>query len=285
MLTSREVQSFHDQGFLAVRGAIDPPTLDGLRRVADEMLQRSRDVPAGGDAVFDVASGHMPGSPRVNRVNHPVVQDPAFAEIAASDRILDIVCALLGPEVKFHHSKLNMKTGGGGAEIGWHQDYAFFPHTNFDLIACGIALDDSDTGNGCLLVIPGSHQISLLDHRDARGAFVGKITDPDNAFHPERAVPVELKAGDMSIHHVMAVHGSMQNNSTRSRRLFICQYAASDAIQLDYRPPANDFSGKVLRGGSVRAARLAGPVTVPLRGAVSGNASIFKKQAEAVTPG
>lgn len=284
MLTSREVQSFHDHGFLTVREAIDQPALDRFRRVADGMLERSREVPAGGDMVFDVAPGHTPGSPRLNRINHPVVQDLAFAEVATGERMLDIVCALIGPEVKFHHSKLNMKTGGGGAEIGWHQDYAFFPHTNFDLIACGIALDDSDTENGCLLVIPGSHQIGLLNHRDARGTFVGKITDTDDAFHPERAVPIELKAGDMSIHHVMAVHGSMRNSSTRSRRLFICQYAASDAIQLDHRPPANAFSGKVLRGGPVQAARLAGTVTVPLRGAVSSNASIFKKQAESTTP-
>lgn len=285
MLTPHDVQRFHEQGFLAVRGVLNAPALDRLRKAADAMLERSREAPPGGDAVFDLAPDHTPQSPRLNRVNHPVVQDPALADLATSERLLDVVCALIGNAIKFHHSKLNMKTGGGGAEIGWHQDYAFFPHTNFDLLACGIALDDSDTENGCLLVIPGSHQIGLLNHRDARGTFVGKITDPDDMFHPERAVPVELKAGDLSIHHVMAVHGSMRNNSTRSRRLFICQYAASDAIQLDYRPPANAFSGKVLRGGPVQTARLAGPVTVPLRGEVSANASIFKKQAEGAARG
>lgn len=280
MLTPEQIETFHEQGFLAVRQVLDAASLDRLRRTADAMLDRSRDVGPEGNEVFDVAAGHSPTTPRINRINHPVVQDPAFEAIATSARILDIVSSLLGPDIKFHHSKLNMKTGGGGAQVGWHQDFAFFPHTNYDLLACGIALDDSDTGNGCLLVVPGSHRGRLLNHRDADGAFTGKISEPESTFHPEKAMPVELKAGDMSIHHVMAVHGSMQNNSTRARRLLICQYAATDAIQLDARSPANDFTNKVLRGGPVMHARLVGPLTLPLRGAVEANSSIFKRQAE-----
>ncbi len=278
MLTSKQVQSFHEHGYLAVRQAVDADGLARLRDAADKMLERSRATPAEGDAVFDTAVGHSAETPRLNRVNHPVAEHPAFADVAISERILDSVCALIGPDVKFHHSKLNMKIGGGGLEIGWHQDFVFFPHTNFDLLACGIALDDSDTGNGCLMVVPGTHKIGVLNHRDVDGKFTGKITDALDVFDPDTAVPIELKAGDMSIHHVMVVHGSAQNNSTRPRRLFINQYAASDAIQLDYRPPANDFVGRVLRGKSITHARLAGDVSLPLRGSVEKNSSIFKRQ-------
>lgn len=277
MITAEQAQQFHEQGYLAVRGVVDTEQLERLRDAVNSLQERSRSVGPEGDEVFDVAPGHGPDSPRVNRINHPVMVDELFARLAISDRVLDAVSALIGEDIKFHHSKLNMKTSGG-TEIGWHQDFAFFPHTNSDLIACGIALDDADRSNGCLLVVPGTHREGMLNHFDGRGEFVGKISDPTEAFDRD-AVPVELKAGDMSVHHCKVVHGSLQNDSERSRRLFICQYAASDAIPLDHRPPVNEFSDKVLRGGPATHARLEGPQTLALRGSVCPDSSIFKRQA------
>ncbi len=282
MLSEQQVQQFHNDGFLAVRQVLDGATLAALRSAVERQVQRSAGVtPEQPDPAFDLAPGHSAQTPRLNRINHPVVQDDAFAQVAASPAVLDIVAQLLGPQVKFHHSKLNMKSGGGGAEIGWHQDFAFFPHTNYDLLACGFALDDADTSNGCLLVVPGSHRLGLLSHRDAAGKFLGQLVDGAR-FEERLATPVELKAGDMSIHHVLAVHGSTRNDSPRQRRLFICQYAAGDAIQLDYRAPANAWSNRVLRGGPVTHARLAEAVTLPLRGEVVANSSIFRAQRPAM---
>jgi len=82
----------------------------------------------------------------------------------------------------------------------------------------------------------------------------------------------------MSIHHVCAVHGSTQNNSGRSRRLLICQFAATDAIQLDFRIPPNAFSNRIVRGAALTHARLNGANTLRLRGDVSKATSIFATQ-------
>jgi len=277
MLTTTEIQQFHRDGFTVARQVISAQHLAELRRTADEMLQQSAAIEKN-NAVFELEPDHNRNRPRLARVNHPVAQQPIFWQIASSVPVLDCVAALIGDNIKFHHSKLNMKTSRGGSKIGWHQDFAFFPHTNFDLLACGIALDDSTTANGCLLCVPGTHRIGLLNHRGPDDDFMGQITSDANRFDPAKAVPVEMKAGDMSIHHAMVIHGSLQNTSEAQRRLLIFQYAAGDAIQLDRRPPANEFSERIVRGLTPTHARLAGTFSLRLRGEVGAASSIFERQ-------
>ena len=280
MLTEADIQQFRRDGYLAVRQAIDPDTLEALRQATDDWVEKSRSVQKSTD-VFDLEPDHSPSAPRLRRLNHPVALADTYWQVASSDSVLDVVAALIGPDIKFHHSKLNMKASKGGAAIGWHQDFAFFPHTNTDLVACGIALDDASRENGCLLVVPGTHRLGLLNHRDGNEQFVGQITTDGDRFDESTAAPVELRAGDMSVHHVCAVHGSTANTSGRPRRLLIYQYAACDAIQLDRRPPVNEYSERVVRGAPVTHARLEGAVTYRLRGDTRGVQSIFERQAAA----
>ncbi len=72
--------------------------------------------------------------------------------------ILEILRELIGPAIRFDTSKLNMKSPGYGAAVEWHQDWAFYPHTNSDLCAVGVMMDDCGIENGPLLCIPGSHR-------------------------------------------------------------------------------------------------------------------------------
>lgn len=281
MLSTLQIESFRRDGYLAVRQVIDPQILAELREASDALLDESRRVRESNE-VFDLESDHSAENPRLRRISHPVVMREVFHQTGTSDAVLDCVEALIGPDIKFHHSKLNWKTGGGGVEIGWHQDAAFFPHTNFDLVACGIALDDSTTENGCLLVLPGTHRLPVLNHRTEDREFVGMVTETDR-IDPDTAVPVELKAGDMSIHHIGVVHGSHRNTSDRPRRLLIFQYAAADAMALDWRVPANELSNRVVRGKPATHARLDGAMRIPLRGDIGSTRSLFDRQQAART--
>lgn len=278
MLTPQEVQDFHRNGYAIVRQAISPQTLQALRDETDRWVERSRALSESNE-LFDLQPGHSADKPRVNRLNHPVAHSPVYWDVATSAAVLDNVAALLGESVRFHHSKLNLKSAGGGAAIGWHQDFAFFPHCNFDLLACGIALDDATLENGCLTVIPGTQTGPLLSHRTAEGHFVGQITEPDaRKIDESKAVPVELKAGDMSIHHACTVHGSTPNNSTHNRRLLIFQYAAADAFPFEPPRKVNDFNGTIVRGQPPTHARMAGAMTLRLRGDTTKAKSIFAVQ-------
>lgn len=277
MLTHMDIEQFRTNGYLAIRQAISPKLLEELRATTDAFVAQSRNHTVTND-VFDLEPDHSAQNPRLRRLKDPVKQSPIYWQTATSDAVLGCVKSLIGPNIKFHHSKLNMKTEKGGAMVGWHQDYAFFPHTNFDLVACGIALDDCTLENGCLLVVPGTHRIGVLSHRSSNGEFVGSISPGTDSFDASKAVPVELRAGDMSIHHACVVHGSSQNNSVKQRRLLIFQYAAADAIALDRTPLTNEYSERVISGEPALFARLEGAISIPLRGNPRGARSIFESQ-------
>ena len=138
----------------------------------------------------------------------------------------NIVEQLIGPGVSHNGHKLNMKYPEFGSPVEWHQDWAFYPYTNDDLLAVGVAIDDMSLENGCLMVIPGSHKGPTYDHHQ-NGIFVGAVTDPN--FSSDNAVPVQVKAGGISIHHVRTLHGSAPNTSSNPRRLLLLQYCAIDA--------------------------------------------------------
>jgi len=279
MLTAGQISAFHRDGFTIVRNAVSSETLQALRDETDRWLERSREVAASNE-VFDLQPGHSAGHPRVNRINSPVACSALYWEVATSPAVLDSVAAVLGENVRFHHSKLNLKSAENGAAIGWHQDYAFFPHTNFDLAACGIALDDATVENGCLLVVPGTHRGPILSHWKA-DRFVGQITKPDAAtIGEDRAMPVELRAGDMSIHHASVVHGSVSNTSPQNRRLLIFQYAAADAFPFEPARKTNEFNGRIVRGAPPTHARMAGAMKVRLRGDTTGAKSLFAVQGQ-----
>ena len=113
----------------------------------------------------------------------------------------------------------------------WHQDWAFYPHTNDDLCAVGVMMDDCAIENGPLLCVPGSHKGPVHDHH-ADGVFCGAIDPGAVDVDFSKAVPCTGPAGSISIHHARTIHGSAVNTSTRSRRLLLFQYRAADAWPL-----------------------------------------------------
>ena len=128
-----------------------------------------------------------------------------------------------------------MKAAGFGSPVEWHQDWAFYPHTNDDLAAVGIMIDDVDEENGPLLVIPGSHRGPVYDHH-AEGRFCGAIDPTSIDVDFSRSVPCTGKAGSITIHHARAIHASAPNRSLRSRRFFLMQFRSADAWPLVNAP-------------------------------------------------
>lgn len=164
--------------------------------------------------VYDLEPGHTPENPRVRRIKAPHKVHPIFDEIIRSAPVIAILQKLIGPGLRLHGSKLNMKSAQYGSPVEWHQDWAFYPHTNDDVLAVGVLLDDCDLENGPMLVTPGSHTgDTMWDHHGEDGHFAGLI-DPDLIQDEiKRAVPCMGKAGSMSFHHVRALHGSALNTS------------------------------------------------------------------------
>jgi phytanoyl-CoA hydroxylase len=124
--------------------------------------------------------------------------------------------------------------------------FAFYPHTNDDLLACGVALDDCTLENGCLTVIPGSHHGPILDHHQ-EGVFVGAIDIDREGVDVSGAVPVTVRAGGIILHHTRMLHASAPNSSSHPRRLLL-QLAVVDAWPVMGTPDLAQFGRWVLRG-------------------------------------
>ena len=279
MISDRDVAFYREAGYVVVPDVLDPGTLGRLRDEIARVLEGAREV-SGHTAVYDLEPGHRPDAPRVRRIKTPHRFFPDFEKVFRDPRIVGIVQQLLGPDVRLHGSKINLKAPHYGSPVEWHQDWAFYPHTNDDLLAVGVMLDDCALDNGPLLVVPGSHRGPTWDHH-AGGYFCGAV-DP-SAIRGEiaRAVPLVGGAGSMSVHHVRALHGSAQNVSDQPRALLLYEYGAADAWPLMGVSDLADFDARLVSGApSVEPRVVPAPVRMPLPPALH-QGSIYENQLDA----
>ena len=279
MLAPADVQFYRDQGYLVVPDVLDARALDAMRAEMARILEGARAVTAHTDR-YDLEPGHRPDDPRVRRVKTPHRFYPVFQQFMRHPRLVAILNDLLGPGVRLHGSKINLKAPRYGSPVEWHQDWAFYPHTNDDLIAVGVMLDDCASDNGPLLVVPGSHRGPVFDHH-ADGYFCGAIDPAAIRDEIARAVPLTGRAGSMSFHHVRLVHGSAQNVSSLPRTLLLYEYAAADAWPLMGVADLADFDARLITGEPTIEPRLVPtPVRMPVPPARH-QGSIYENQLDA----
>lgn len=248
-LSDAQVLDYEEQGFLGLESFVRGEWLSKLRDVTRQMIEESREVTETNDK-FDVEPDHTPDNPRLRRLMMPQDQHSVYAEFAMKGPIVDLAEDLLGPDIKFHHGKLNFKWSGGGAEIKWHQDVPFWPHTAYNVLTIGVALDDIDDQMGPMGVVPGSHKGPIYDHYDAQGNWRGYIDDAEVA-NIDIASTHYLKgpAGSVSVHHCRAVHGSMPNNHpTRGRPFLLFAYSAANCLPLMPYNQQSKYNGAIVRG-------------------------------------
>lgn len=274
MLTREQIDFYHKNGYLGVENVLSDTEIQALRRATDEFVEKSRAVTQHTD-VFDLEPGHTADNPRLRRLKNPIDQHQVYRKTLHHEGILAMVSQLIGYGLHCNGNKLNMKQPGYGSPVEWHQDWSFYPHTNDDLLAVGVAIDDMTEENGPLLVIPGSHKGPIYDHHQD-GRFCGAVTDP--AFSDKGAVPVMVKAGGITIHHARTLHGSVANTSGKPRRLLLFQYCAIDAWPLMGIKSWDDFVATIVRGEPTNIPRLTDvPVRLPMPPALKAG-SIYETQ-------
>ena len=261
MISAADVERYHQDGFVVVENVFSAAEIAAMRQVLDDLVAGACQVDSHDD-IYDLEPDHRPDAPRVRRIKSPTNVDPLFDQMARQEKLLSILQALIGPDLRLYGSKINIKAAAYGSPVEWHQDWAFYPHTNDDILAVGVMLDDMTEENGPMLMLPGSHLGPTYDHHHD-GHFAGAIA-PDQ-LDVSAAELVLGRAGACSFHHVRAVHGSAQNRSTAARRLLLLEVAAADAWPLaGLRDGFDDFEAKMLRGVSHNQPRIADcPVRMP----------------------
>ena len=289
MLTQEQKDFYDTNGYLLVEDAVTPLQLARLLDITDRLIDASRAVTESSD-VYDLDDGHGPAAPRLTRIKIPHQRDPYFWDVLRQSAMTEVLTDLLGPDTNLLTSKLNTKAPGGGRAVEWHQDWAFYPHTNDHLLAFGLMLEDVTPDSGPLMVIPGSHRGPVLSHH-MNGVFAGAIDPDDPLFERHRAVTLTGRAGSMTVHHVRTLHGSAPNLSERARKILFYEIAAAHAWPLlgsgsyfhalGQRRFWDDLNDRMITGKPCLQPRVEPvPVRMPLPPApVTG--SIFKTQQSA----
>jgi ectoine hydroxylase-related dioxygenase (phytanoyl-CoA dioxygenase family) len=252
VLSQEQREFYFAKGYLLLERIIPEETIAQLRRITDAKVEETRAL-AKSDAVWDLEPGHSAQHPKLRRLSSPCDHDPAYWGYASRSIVGDIVADLVGPNVKFHHSKLNFKSSEGGAEVKWHQDIQFWPHTNFSPLTVGTYLYDCGPEQGPLGVIPGSHRGELFDQYNDKDQWVGYIADRDLG-RADLASAQYLcgPAGSLTIHNCRTIHGSMPNNSAQGRPLFLLTFSSADAFPYTYNPLQSRYGGAIVRGKPAR---------------------------------
>ena len=262
MLTKARIDDFRRDGFVVVDGAVTRKQLAALNAEIAQWVAESRNhgEPFGPPTIdgrprFDMGAEHSAEHPALRRINNPSDISAAYLDVMRNAATVDMVADLIGPNVKFHHCKVNLKLPGSNTAVAYHQDFLFTPHTNDDVITALLLLDDVSETNGCLRVVPGSHTGPYFSLYDGQ-RFTGAVRAEDERRLLARSTPVTGTAGSVCLMHSRLAHGSAPNASDRPRGLYICVYSAADAFPLARNPMPNPNEGAILRGEKVRAARL-----------------------------
>jgi len=153
-------------------------------------------------------------------------------EIVRMPSILDAVGDVLGPDIMVYSSSFFTKEPHDPGYVSWHQDAHYWGLNSGDVITAWVAFVDSDTENGAMRVIPGTHLVDM-PHIDtfAKDNMLSRGQEVSVDLGDRKWVELDLKAGEFSLHHVGIVHGSEPNNSDRRRIGFAVRYMAPHVKQ------------------------------------------------------
>ena len=275
----RNDSSIFEHGFLTVPDAVPADWIARLKQLSEQFLDASKRFHHS-DNVFDIGPNHSPETPHVRRLKALVDRHPDFWAFASQSPLTDIAADLVGPNVKFHSSKLNYKWPGTGEVVKWHQDIPGWPHTNYSLVTLGVHLDNVSYDEGPLSCVPGSHNGTLSAQRDDEGRWTGALSDLEaEQAGVENAVDMTGEAGTVIAIHCRVIHGSRANLTKRVRALPLFVFSSADAFAWMPAPSPTSKTGEIVRGEAAKVAHLdPRPCPVPPNWAEEGYGSIFTAQ-------
>lgn len=227
-LTREQIDTFNRDGFLKGIRVFSDEEIAGQRAYFDQLLEQV--IAAGGDS-YSISTAHMTYGRVYDLLTH--------------ERIVDCVADLIGPNVIGWGSHYFCKMPRDGKSVSWHQDASYWPITPSKTVTVWLAIDDADLDNGCMKFLPGSHLHGHLEYRESssdEGNVLDQTVEEIERFG--EPVPVVLKAGEISIHSDLLLHGSEANHSDRRRCGLTLRYCPPEVrAYLDWH-----LKGVVARG-------------------------------------
>jgi len=162
---------------------------------------------------------------------------PDLFDLVCNPAIVDRVEEVLGPDILCWSAGFFSKPAHDPSFVSWHQDLTYWGLEPADIITAWVALTPSTPGSGCMRVVPGSHHQGQLGHGDTYVAenLLSRGQVLDVAVDEDEAVDLVLQPGEMSLHHVLIVHGSEVNRSDLPRHGFVIRYIPTYCKQIGGR--------------------------------------------------
>jgi non-heme Fe2+,alpha-ketoglutarate-dependent halogenase len=170
---------------------------------------------------------------------------PFLADLVRHQLLLDAIEDVLGPDILCWTTNFFIKEARDPAFVSWHQDSTYWGLSAPEVATAWVALTPSNAANGAMAVIPGTHKLDQIPHRDTfhRHNLLTRGQEVAVAVDETKAVPLVLAPGEMSLHHVRLVHGSPPNPSSDRRIGFAIRYIPTHLRQLE-----GDDSASLVRG-------------------------------------
>jgi ectoine hydroxylase-related dioxygenase (phytanoyl-CoA dioxygenase family) len=260
ILSQQARKSYFEQGYVVASGFLGQGWLQRLRDAYLAAIERSRELD-GSNQWFSLQSDHSREAPRIQRIEKLPDQDSVFWDFVVESDVSKLAADIVGPDVIYRDSMINVKCPGMGGAVAWHQDLPFYPHTNTATIQILIALYDVPLEQGPLMLMRGSHRGRIYEHYDAEGNWSGKISDADrDSISNSDIVTLPCRAGDAIVLHPLTVHSSGPNDSQTNRPYLIHGMSAADAISYTPMTWGNSHSGELVRGKPARYAHHEGMI-------------------------
>jgi hypothetical protein len=211
-LTLDQIEYFNREGYLKGLRVFSPAEITRIREYFDGLLARV--IAAGGDS-YSISTAHLKYGPVYDILTNP--------------KIIAYVTDLLGSDVVGWGSHFFCKMPHDGKRVSWHQDASYWPLTPSKTVTVWLAIDDADAGNACMRYIPRSHHFGHLTYHLSE-TTENNILDQtvENAEQFGEPIDVALKAGEISIHNDMLLHGSEANESDRRRCGLTLRFCAAE---------------------------------------------------------
>lgn len=254
VLSQEQREHYFANGYVSVPGAISESWLGKLRASLARVIEDSRGI-SQSDEYFKLEEGHSATTPRLHRLSSPQVYDPLFWDFMCSDEMTALAADVVGPDVKFHHAKLNIKSARGSRAFKWHQDIQAWPHTDYSPVTIGIYLTGCTREQGPLAMVPGSHEGPLYSMYDDEGNFAVKVKDEEIGWLQEDMLDAPVgPPGTAVLLNCRTIHGSVTNTSDADRPLLLCVYSSADSFSYTSAPIDSPQLGEIVRGKPARFA-------------------------------
>jgi len=195
---------YETHGYAIIRDAVPPDLISEVREHVDWLVAKYPEL-------------------RPEHLHHPLVRDDAFwCRMILEPSLLDVAEALLGPNIACFTAHYVCKPPVDGHAVLWHQDGAYWKLDPMKALTVWLAVDASTTENGCLRIIPGTQTLPLQDvseRRDVPNLLFSSCDQRvvDEMIERHGIVEIELRPGDVSIHHPNVLHSSAANTSDKRR--------------------------------------------------------------------